>query len=411
MNSDKDLKKRLFFAVPGTLVHVPRSIEIIEMISDCNFDIYLATGKNYFNLFRYLPVTFLSLNQNNLKNVKERIEKGQSPFSSELLENQITEDLEIIDKINPQIIFGDLRNSLSVIARLRKKIYINININNAYWSPNINLPHPIPWNPLVNILPKCIFRKIFRYFGNLIMILGYYAAACSANRVLKRVNMKFTDFRDFYTDGDFTLFFDFPELIPLKKMRPNQKVLGPLIWSYKEDCPSWLEDLDKSKKKILISLGSSWKTEEISKMLQALEIVDAEIILVSDDEQLKFQNKKVHVARSFPLKEVMPSVDVLICNGGAPTSYMGLSFGVSVLGIVSNNDQILSMSHIGKFGAGILLRYQQWTAAELSAAVTKLIFNKEYKTKAIQLQQCNDSYGQKTEIVQLIRKLWIENRK
>src|SRR5206468_842511 len=47
------------------------------------------------------------------------------------------------------------------------------------------------------------------------------------------------DVRRIYCDGDLTLYADIPELIPIFGAPPNNRYIGPVLWSPPVDPPSW----------------------------------------------------------------------------------------------------------------------------------------------------------------------------
>ena len=74
--------------------------------------------------------------------------------------------------------------------------------------------------------------------------------------------------------------------------------------------------------------------------------------------------------------------DLVISNGGSPTSYQALANGVPVLGIASNMDQLLSMEAIENLKAGKLLRLSKVNKTTLEKSLNQILNNDSYKEAA-----------------------------
>jgi len=84
--------------------------------------------------------------------------------------------------------------------------------------------------------------------------------------------------------------------------------------------------------------------------------------------------------------------DLVISNGGSPTTYQALAEGRPVIGIASNLDQYLNMTLITKAGAGILIRAGQASRSSITNAVNTLIDEEQHRRRARALQGIIKSY-------------------
>ncbi|MDD5328894.1 MAG: glycosyltransferase, partial [Sulfuricella sp.] len=73
---------------------------------------------------------------------------------------------------------------------------------------------------------------------------------------------------------------------------------------------------------------------------------------------------------------------LVICNGGSPTSQQALAAGVPVLGIAGNLDQFLNMQAVEARGAGLCLRADRATPIAIRHATTRLLGNPAFRDSA-----------------------------
>jgi UDP:flavonoid glycosyltransferase YjiC (YdhE family) len=97
--------------------------------------------------------------------------------------------------------------------------------------------------------------------------------------------------------------------------------------------------------------------------------------------------------------------DVVVCNGGSPTSYQALSAGKPVVGIASNMDQYLNMSLVHQSGAGRLLRGGHATEKSIGEAVAEALANERFAQRARALQQVLEGYHGSADFESLVSKI------
>jgi UDP:flavonoid glycosyltransferase YjiC (YdhE family) len=343
-----------------------------------------------------------------------RIEKGVPPYSPRTFEQMIDEDLRILTEISPTLVFGDLRISLTASARMKKVFFINI--TNAYWSSAVQGKTPIPWGPITQKLGEKTASFLFSYFGRPFMRLGYWLVVRPYQQILKKrmlqanslgkSSLKFTDYRDFNTDGDQTFFFETPELVSLSRLKDHHKFMGPLLWSSPEPTPSWWSSLDRSKPWIFVGLGSSGQPQDLPVIVRALLTMEVEILVSTGPHSLDVPpHPRLHCAATLPLGELADHFRIALTNGGSPTSYFALSCGVPVIGVVSNMDQVLTMANIEASGAGLTLRHGGLTEDKVFRAVELVLKNEKFKTSAERIQVSFRNYDVKENLKQVLKQI------
>jgi UDP:flavonoid glycosyltransferase YjiC (YdhE family) len=378
-------KRILFFAHAVTMAHFARPLKWIEGLDVELFDIYLASHPKFENLSKKVDVTFLEINCIDSAKFEKIVVNAESIYDAGTFEEHIDEDIRLIEKIKPDFVVGDFRHSLTVSCRIKKIKYINL--TNAYWSPEIKLRFPLPEAPIVRILGEALAQILIGIFLPLALKISFFKMAFALRKSFKRVNLKFTDYRQVITDGDLTLYCDTPELIPLKKQRSHERFVGPLIWSMSVKVPEWWGNLDPDKKRIFITLGSSGHAHSLPMIIKALGKLDVQIVMALAGKRPKIPAMhNVFVTDFLPIEAACQDADLVICNGGSPLVHSALSYGVPTIGIVCNNDQLLNMAHIQERGAGLLLRYWSLNDKKLMAAVNEILYNPHYRTQSKKIQ-------------------------
>jgi len=88
--------------------------------------------------------------------------------------------VRLLQAVQPDLVIGDFRLSLSVSARLQRTPYITV--SNAYWSPWVRQHYTVPNLPLTGVLPIWLADPLFR----LIRPLAFASHAVPLNRVRRR---------------------------------------------------------------------------------------------------------------------------------------------------------------------------------------------------------------------------------
>lgn len=366
-------KRILFFAEAVTLAHVARPIALAEGLDGARYEIFMASASRSHRFFANKPWQILSINSISSEQFLQALAQGSPVYSEETLRGYIKNDVELIKKINPDIIVGDFRLSLSVSARLVGIPYITI--TNAYWSPYYQDPEfPLPELPVTRILPLPIAGLLFR----LILPLAFRLHCMPLNRVRQANGLVSlgNDLRSIYTDADYVLFADLPALFSSSDLPSNYQYLGPILWSPPVPKPHWWDQLPADKPIVYVTLGSSGKAVLLPTIFEALAGLPVTVIAATAGADIKRAlPENVYINGYLPGTEAAKRARLVICNGGSLTSYQALAAGVPVLGIASNADQFLNMRVIEKAGAGYTLRSDRLSITATQALVRNMLFS------------------------------------
>lgn len=342
----------LFFSEAATLAHVARPMVLAKALEAAGNDVHFACDGRYRHLFETLSKPWLHLESIPTADFLQALANGRPVYDSDRLASYVEEDLKLIKQCSPDIVVGDFRLSLAISARLAGVPYISI--TNAYWSPYSRPDYCVPDLPMNRYLGFPLANRLFRMFRPAAFALH----TRPFNRVAKQHGLPSLglDLRRIYTDSDYTLYADLPELIPTYDRPDTHHYLGPINWSPDLDLPSWWGELPCDRPVVYVTLGSSGPAHVMPIVLDALKSEPVSVVVATAGAQLDVVSDNIWSADFLPGQQAAERSSLVICNGGSPTSMQALAASAPVIGIASNLDQYLNMSYLAKAGLGCLLR-------------------------------------------------------
>jgi UDP:flavonoid glycosyltransferase YjiC (YdhE family) len=365
----------LLVAEAVTLAHFARIVTLAKALDTSEYKVVVASDPRYAHLEAPLDCAFHPIRSIPSAEFALALAGGKPLYSVETLTRYVEDDLVLLDSIRPDLVVGDFRLSLSVSAPLRKIPYASV--VNAYWSPYADIAYPIPDLPITQLLGVHLAQKLF----DLVRPLTFALHARPINQLRRRYNLPPLghDLRTVYTWGDYTLYADAPELVPTRPLPLNHRHLGPLLWSTHTPLPDWWTNMPQDKPVVLLTLGSSGRADLLPMALSALSELPITVIAATADKiDMPHVPANAFKANFLPLESAARRASLIICNGGSLTTYQALAFGVPVLGVCSNMDQLLNMSAIERLGAGISLRAASTRPLQLTEAVRALLKTPAY---------------------------------
>jgi len=392
----------LFIAEAVTLAHLARPLMLASQLDTKHYQITLACDQRYQSILNTLPFEHTSIYSLPSQQFLAALAKGSPVYDLDTLKRYVEDDLALIDRIKPDIVVGDFRLSLSVSARLRKVPYLSI--TNAYWSPYARFPYPVPVLPFVRWTGLRLATALFR----LARPFAFALHSLPLNRLRRSYGLPTLglDLRHVYTEADYTLYADVPELIPTHALPDNHRYLGPILWSPPMALPAWWDALPTGKPLIYLTLGSSGASQLLPAIVRACADLPVTLMVAGAGQKpAAGLAANIYWADYLPGIEAAARASLVICNGGSPTSHQALAAGVPVLGIASNLDQFLNMQAVVSAGAGRLLRQDAFNAAVLRAEITALLDNPAYRAGARQVAAWFSRYSATQRFTQLLEEI------
>jgi UDP:flavonoid glycosyltransferase YjiC (YdhE family) len=353
-----------------TLAHLARPLVLAQAAIAAGHSVVIARAPSYAWLTARYPMATADLASISQAEFAAALAAGRPLYTAGILERYIKDDLAMFGQVQPDVVVGDFRLSLSVSARLAKIPYATI--TNAYWSPYADPDYTVPSLPLTRFLPIGLANALFLAARP----LAFRLHTLPMNGVRRRHGLPGlgSDLRRTYTDADLVLYADVPDLFPLSGAPANHQFLGPILWAPPVDKPSWWDTLPPGRPVVYATPGSSGHSNLLPTVVAALAGLQVSVIAATAGQpRAGLQADNVFLADYLPGMDAAARSRLVICNGGSPTCQQALAAGVPVLGIPTNLDQFLNMAPIVESRAGRLVRADRVTPEAIRAQAESLL--------------------------------------
>lgn len=374
-------KTILFFSEAVTVAHVIRLYKLACSLDAEVYDVHFAVADRYSYVFNsHHTISFHSINSVESMEFIRRAQYAEPMYKIDELINYVKEDEKTIRKVQPDLIIGDMRQSLCVSTRTTKTTYIAM--TNAYWSKYINnkqfiIPELRQINmneiPFISAIIPIYFYFFFKNQGKVLNELRRYYKLPIFEHCL-----------DGWNFGDHLVYSDPKILFDTSHSPSNHHFLGSINWEPDVPLPIWWQELSDTKKTAYVALGSSGDKSLIPLIVEKLLSENFQVIISGVNESERsfiFDDASVFSSELIPGSLAAARSDLVISNGGSPTSYQSLLAGTPVIGIPTNLDQLMSMKFIERNNAGKILRPRE-VGTTKHTKVLKEIQKIKYKERA-----------------------------
>lgn len=390
MHSVHSRTRILFVGEAVTLAHVARPYMLASSLRSNEFEVHFAAAPHYTGIFTNSgTIRHHNIYSQTPAQFERILRTGGILYTEETLRHYVEEDIQLLNKISPDIVVGDMRLSLAVSASLLQIPYIAI--SNAIWSPYAvekQLPAPT-FAPLAKYglarvrLAQAMATRSF----NRNKLAIFKAQADGLDKVRSSYGLNaFPDYLTGFTFSDYTLYADIPSIVPTQNLPSNHKYAGAICWEPATTLPKWFEQLRNDTPVIYISLGSSGDLNTLESIINGLHPLNLQIIVATGGRKSSITAApNIFITDFLPGATIARRASIVITNGGSPSTYQALREGTPVLGIAANMDQLLTMTAVDATGAGVLLRADITNKKNVLSAAIKLLRNSSYKESALRL--------------------------
>jgi UDP:flavonoid glycosyltransferase YjiC (YdhE family) len=395
-------KKALFIAEAVTLAHVGRSIRLASILQRDGMVVELACDGRYARFIAGLDFPVRPIRSIPSDTFLDALARGRPVFSTETLRAYASDDLALLSAVQPDVVIGDFRLSLSVSARVAGIPYVNV--TNAYWSPYARPRFEVPSLALTRLVGLPVAKALFP----IARPFAFALHTIPMNRVRRAYQLPSLgwDLRRVYCDGDLTLYADIPELIPIFGNPPTHKYIGPVLWSPPVEPPAWWREAISGEPPIYVSLGSSGQAQLLPMVIEALLPLERPIIVATAGRGGDLPRRPGLWATDFVSGEAIArKACAVVCNGGSPTCQQALVHGVPVVGIPSNLDQYLNMHYIERFGAGKLIRSDRASVTTIRQLARRALEDPRQRERALAAAALAQATRPEVEVPSAIRVL------
>jgi UDP:flavonoid glycosyltransferase YjiC (YdhE family) len=363
-------RRVLFVAENVSLAQVVRLYVLSRCLEPARYEVWFASAGYDPLIFRDAALRRYPIRSMSAAAMMRRVERGGQLYDQRTLAGYVREDLEMLERVQPALVVGDLRLSLAISAPKLGVPYAAL--INAYWSPyGVREHFPLPEHPIVRLLG---YERVAPHLHRAMpFVLDYLARPINALR--RRHGLpEIGSLLEVLTFGDHTLYPDVPELTPLGDAPPGHRFLGPVFWSPDVALPRALLRREDTRPLVYVTLGSTGSLRVLRALLAALARLPVRVLLATAG-RFRTADLPEHVipADFVPGHEAARRAQLVICNGGSSTAYQALHEGVPVLGLPFNFDQSLAMNAIERAGAGRAVRMGDASAENLRQQIERLL--------------------------------------
>jgi len=372
-------KRVLMLAEGATMAHFVRLLALADAVGEECFDVHFYAPRRFTRHLQNRPFATGELATKPGDQFLASIAKGAPMFPVDVLRGYVQEDRELMKAIRPDLVVGDMRLSLPISAR-QEGIPCAVMIN-AYWSPYAKHRSILPEIPLTKMIPPRWLGPLYRATEP----LTYKVHVGQMNRLRKEFGMTPLppDLRAMYTDGDYVLYPDVPEFVPICNAPESHHYVGICEWTPPVPKPAWWDRMiEDPKPKVFVSLGSSGPVRVLPALLKALSKLPVSVVVSTSGREMPAARLATYVGELLPFTETASSSDVVVSHGGSGGLYPAMAAGTPVLGIPSNADQHLSTAVLEESGAGLGVRVEEASEDCLRRMLEKLLFEPQYRGSA-----------------------------
>ncbi|HJZ88250.1 MAG TPA: glycosyltransferase [Polyangia bacterium] len=370
------------FTDGGFLAHVTRSFEVGRAIgAQYGHRVVFCGSGPYMHIpldagYRVWPV--YTVDRERTMTLARRAGLCSLPWWRSECERSVRSDLEILDRLQPDLAVGDMHWSLCTSARAAGVPYVAI--TNGAWTRWYSEPiEPPAGHFSTRILGPRLCRRVFPLIKDL--LVRYYALGYT--EVRRRLGLPPVHSLYDLIEGDLTLMADLPELAPTTAGRPDScRYVGPILWSPDLPAPAWLERLDPGRPTLYFTMGSTGDAEFFNQAIRVFGDTEYQILITTGGlADLGAVPRNVFVERYAPGEALMQRSDLVVSHGGNGTIYQALSCGVPVIGFPTMFDQEINMQRVCALGAGIRMWRRAYDARSLERAVEKVVGDPGYRVR------------------------------
>jgi UDP:flavonoid glycosyltransferase YjiC (YdhE family) len=247
-----------------TLAHVARPLAALRNVDSARWQSIVASDPRVRHHFDGSNAEFRPLPSIDSGDFLRALQRGAPVYDTATLRRYVDADLALLRDTQPDLVIGDFRLSLSVSARVAGIPYATI--ASACLSPQYHPPAgPVPALTLPRSLPLPMAAALVRVARP----IAFRRHAAPINRLRRAFGLPAIDgdVRHVYTDADYVLYTDVPELFPAAALPANQRFVGPALWEPATSAPwSWPGTADR-RARVYITLGSSGAAELLPKII------------------------------------------------------------------------------------------------------------------------------------------------
>ncbi|MEM9491744.1 MAG: glycosyl transferase family 1, partial [Myxococcota bacterium] len=269
----------LFVSEDVTLAQVVRLVVLARTLDPQRHEIHFACRQ--FSELVFRPGEFIrhTIGTITRAQLEQALARGHRLYDRDTLRGYVAEEIALIEAIEPDLIIGDFRLSLTVSAPACQVPLAAL--INAYWSPRAELRRfPLPDHPIIGTLGEAVAGLFFPLARP--WVFAHFARPI--NQLRKEHGLAaIGSLREVLTHADYTLYPDVPSLTPIRDLPESQIFLGPVQWAPPVSLPSWWDEWTGSAERplVYVTMGSSGDVSALSAVMDGLATLPVAVVVAT----------------------------------------------------------------------------------------------------------------------------------
>lgn len=387
MSVSRSRRRAVLFCDGGFLAHATRVLAVGQALHRQGFDVVFCAEGSYTRLMReagFAVRPVFTVDREVTLRLARRAGLCDLRWWRETATKSVESDMEAITELQPDVVLGDMRLSLSTSAAALGVPMVGL--TNGAWTSRFAEEIQVPEGHITErLLGQRISRALFPRLKR--VILWYWARGFDPIR--KRLGLKPLDSMYQLIEGDITLLADLPEYFPVHDSSPADfRYIGPVLFKAALPRPIWLPRLSRQKKTLYFTMGSTGDTHFFSEAVRVFGGTDYQVLITTAGLPVEMFRKydNVFVEELADGDSLMSVSDVTITHGGNGTVYQALSQGVPVLGIPTFFDQEVNLQRVEALGAGLRMERRHYKAERLRSEIEKILHTPSFAESAAVLR-------------------------
>lgn len=361
------MRRVLFVSEAITLAQMVRLVALAETLDPKAYEVHFASARFPDLVFGATSFRRWPLDGVDVERLHRAHLAGRPMYDTATLRRYVTTDLELFDAVQPHVVVGDFRWSLTVSAPVARVPHLAL--ANAYMSPFARRDgFPLPEHPILRLLGERARGPFERMLPRVFRRMAAPVNALRRDHGLAPLD----GLLHVLTHGDLTLYCDPPELVALDGAPTTHRFVGYVPWAPRTPLP---ERLPSGERPIVYAtMGSSGDTRALTLVIETLTHgFDVDVIAATAGRVRLDERERLFVADYWPGDWVMERAALAITNGGSTSGYQALAGGVPVLGIPANFEQLVASRALDTTGAARSIPGGRVTRRRLHALTRSLL--------------------------------------